>query len=153
MCMRRMKCRKGCPYGQILDPRESCSCVDQSVIDALYTCEPEKTEPELEHEIVCECGVGYHPIETDKTCEKGFRYDMDACKCMIEWNCKKGCGYGRRLDPTKFCTCIEESEYEKLLKKPDDYNEDCNIDYWGPPHPPKEESKKSEPEKCTLTKD
>ena len=38
MCVTLMKCRKGCPPGQALDPRETCSCIPKSEIEALSRC-------------------------------------------------------------------------------------------------------------------
>ena len=66
MCMSIKHCFKMCPAGERLDPRESCSCVDMSIVEELYTCEPEKT---------------------DKSCPRGFYYDKHACKCFVEYNC------------------------------------------------------------------
>ena len=39
MCMSVMKCRMICPGGLVLDPREKCACVDQSIVDDLYQCD------------------------------------------------------------------------------------------------------------------
>ena len=41
MCMSLMQCRKMCLGGKRLDPRESCKCVDKSIVEELYTCEPD----------------------------------------------------------------------------------------------------------------
>ena len=43
-CFPLMKCRIACPNGQNLDPRFSCKCVAQSVIDELYQCEPDEED-------------------------------------------------------------------------------------------------------------
>ena len=71
---------------------------------------------------------------------------MDSCKCFVEYNCEMLCPYGSQLDPTQFCSCIEQDAYDTLMKKSPMQNDECNEDYWGPPPPPKE------PE-CALTKD
>lgn len=39
-CFAMTQCDMVCPQGQDLDPRLSCGCVDQSIIDALFTCDP-----------------------------------------------------------------------------------------------------------------
>ena len=41
MCMSIWQCKRICAAGEDLDPRESCSCVDMSIVEDLYTCEPE----------------------------------------------------------------------------------------------------------------
>lgn len=38
MCFPIMKCKKLCPFGQVLDPREICSCIDKSTYYDLYRC-------------------------------------------------------------------------------------------------------------------
>lgn len=48
ICAPLKKCRVFCPEGQGLDPREVCSCIDQSEIDALYECEPDQETEETE---------------------------------------------------------------------------------------------------------
>ena len=40
MCFSERKCRKSCPRGQSLDPREFCTCVFDFIIDELYKCDP-----------------------------------------------------------------------------------------------------------------
>ena len=35
-CFSAIKCRKGCAYGQQLDPRESCSCIEKGEYDAIF---------------------------------------------------------------------------------------------------------------------
>jgi len=40
MCFSEKKCRKSCPRGQSLDPREFCTCVFDFIIDELYKCDP-----------------------------------------------------------------------------------------------------------------
>ena len=67
MCMLGMKCRIMCPMGMQLDPRESCHCVDDSVVEALSMCGHQDllmTEdfdwPEPE---IFSCGVGILGVE------------------------------------------------------------------------------------------
>ena len=91
MCMTLMKCRIGCPMGTQLDPRESCKCVDNDVVDALYECE---TEPE--------CAL------TTKDCpSENFSIDEENCECV----CDKFCIATMNLNPDT-CTCepIKEPE-------------------------------------------
>ena len=67
ICAPLVKCRKLCPPGQGLDPREVCSCIDYSEIDALYRCKTdqdidENEEPEeLDLDIVIE--ESQEPVE------------------------------------------------------------------------------------------
>ena len=68
MCMLGMKCRKGCPRGMKLDPREACNCVDDDVVKALSMCEPEDmiSLPVEEPEV----SVCYFPEEEDFVIEE-----------------------------------------------------------------------------------
>ena len=92
-----------------LDPRYSCSCVKQSVVDELYKCEP--PEPEI---AVCFGGIDIE--ETDKTCPRGYFYDMKTCRCLIKNNCNlfAPCPNGGSLDPTRFCECVSADKYKEL---------------------------------------
>jgi len=95
---------------------------------------------------------GLHEKETDKTCPKGYRYDMDSCKCFVENNCQMfaPCPNGGSLDPTKFCTCTDAKSYDQIMRKPDGYDDKCNT--WVPEH---ELIQAPEPPKpvCSLTID
>lgn len=48
MCFKTAQCRKSCPKGYDLDPREFCECAPKTIIHELFVCEPE--EPELTEE-------------------------------------------------------------------------------------------------------
>ena len=68
ICAPLMKCRKLCPPGRDLDPREVCSCIDNSEIDALYQCETEQdieVADEPHHIIVIEVHSQPEELELD----------------------------------------------------------------------------------------
>ena len=36
LCFYAAQCKIGCPEGEVLDPRETCECVDKDVVKALF---------------------------------------------------------------------------------------------------------------------
>ena len=78
MCMSPFQCMMMCPKGQKLDPRKGCECVDKSVVEDLYTCEPPRVEDEFECDRRGNKICPSHPSK----CPKGQRYDDEACMCM-----------------------------------------------------------------------
>ena len=86
MCVSPFHCMLWCGEGMALDPRFGCKCVEQSVKDALYTCEPEEADecdltPDMcpnEFFIVnedCEC-------QCDIVCIMTMRVDSENCQCV-----------------------------------------------------------------------
>ena len=86
-CFSQFQCKKKCPYGQTLDPREYCECVDSAEVWDLYSCEREECEKTQE---TCEAdNVNF--VLNEKSCE---------CECQLE------CGYGQEADEEN-CQCID----------------------------------------------
>jgi len=81
-CFASYQCKKHCPQGETLDPRETCECASHEDVYALYTCDPE------------ECTLN----ELD--CEGNLELDSDKCECQ----CNLECAYGEALD-AETCTC------------------------------------------------
>ena len=93
MCFSLIQCRIGCPHGEKLDPRESCSCVDEDVVEALFECEPEDdvAPPEPPCELTADqCGASEFWIvdrdscscKCDIVCIMTMRIDKDTCSCV-----------------------------------------------------------------------
>ena len=98
--------------GQGLDPRESCECVDQSIIDDLYKCDP----PVLVDDFDCNRRGEKICPDDPITCPTGTIYDDDACMCMQLIQCKIGCPMGQGLDPRESCECVDQSIIDDLYK-------------------------------------
>ena len=104
MCFQPNQCYLRCLRGQNLDPRELCKCVDQSVIDGLYTCVPK------ERAIYSDRGLNLSQVEVAKPrcsltvndCQNSnFRVNKDTCEC----ECDIFCIATMSIDPDK-CECV-----------------------------------------------
>ena len=60
-CFSVEQCDFTCPYGQSLDPRHFCRCMDDADLDKLYACELKEDEPEEE-----ECELGHEEEEEEE---------------------------------------------------------------------------------------
>ena len=94
-----------------LDPRESCKCVDEDIVDDLYTCEPPAV---IEDEFDCDRFGNKICPKHPRRCPRGQRYDHDACTCVAEYQCEKLCRRGQTLDPREVCSCVDKSVVKDL---------------------------------------
>ena len=114
-CFASYQCKKHCPYGETLDPREACECASHEDVYALYTCDPEACN-----------------LQEDQ-CEGNLELNADACECQ----CNLECPYGEIL--TEGCTCQAidvEGDYDCL---PNGYRQcteviECPPGYYQNPH-------------------
>ena len=134
-CFSDEYCDFACPYGQALDPRHFCRCIDEADKDALYICklpEPEESDEEEEEEETCPAGYtgeNYSllpplpppppKIECSIECPKDNEYiraDFDKCECV----CEIECNAAEKYDVVN-CACIrieEEEEEEEEIHAP-----------------------------------
>ena len=108
-CFTLAKCRKMCPPGQALDPREMCSCIPIAEKEALNRCGDWKEKDaakKVELEFKCDDN-GYKrcPVK-HQNCPKGSFYNDKACTCFTHLKCRKMCPPGQALDPREVCSCI-----------------------------------------------
>ena len=107
-----------CPEGQQLHPAESCRCVDDAEVSALY---PEWASGQ---DIQTSIKEGRQTaIDRPKTwrvcptvgneCPLGGYWNELSCKCFSTIQCMMWCGDDKEMDPTKGCGCMD---YEKLRK-------------------------------------
>ena len=96
MCFKEEICLWECPYGQGLDPRNICRCIDDAEIDAIWlNCI-------IPFEDFCD-GKPPEPPVCDKTCEGNFTLNEDDCVCECDITCPMG-----MVKDEATCECVPE---------------------------------------------
>ena len=111
-----------CPPGQVLDPREMCSCIPIAEKEALNRCGDWKAKDEAkkdsEKELLYECDDDGYRVCPAKhsSCPPGSFYDDSTCECFSEIKCMMMCPPGQALDPRKGCSCISIEDKKALTR-------------------------------------
>jgi hypothetical protein len=127
-CFAEVQCAMLCVPNFSLDPRVFCSCVSDSIVEALY-----------DHGLNAQCeactgsgcgsgGSGSIDIDIDidhditigggsssgHVCGPGYYWDMEACACLVVDVCNAHCAVGFQLDPREECACVTLSIYDAI---------------------------------------
>ena len=118
-CFNNYQCKRLCPQpDQELHPLWPCQCVDKSIIRSLY---PDwATEEEIRESNEKGRQAAFDRPDDwkvcprkehlpDSLCPNGYWNEL-SCNCFSQIFCMLWCGYGKDMDPTKGCFCMDKKE-------------------------------------------